>query len=71
MGVSARREWANAVMRALEPNLAKVKTVVILASGKYREFLEPQFRFRGIQVRVPMAKLRIGEQLAWLNARLP
>lgn len=24
-----------------------------------------------IQVRVPMAKLRIGEQLAWLNARLP
>lgn len=71
MGANARREWANAVMQALEPHLAKVKTVVFLAGGRYREFLQPQLLARGIQVRVPMDGLRIGEQLAWLNARLP
>lgn len=71
MGAVARRAWTNAVMQALEPHLAKVETVVFLAGGKYREFLEPQLRSHGIQVCVPMAGLRIGEQLAWLNARLP
>ena len=70
MDADARRAWANAVMHALEPHLAKQKTVVILAGEKYREFLAPQLRTRGVQVCVPMAGLRIGEQLRWLNARL-
>ena len=71
MRADARRAWANDVMHALEPHLAKEKTVVILAGEKYRKFLEPQLRTRGVQVCVPMAGLRIGEQLRWLNARLP
>lgn len=70
MGADARRAWANAVMHALEPHLAKEKTVVILAGKKYREFLAPQLRTRGVQVCVPMAGLSIGKQLGWLKARL-
>lgn len=70
MDVGERRAWASNVMQTLEPHVADVKTVFFLAFKKYREFLEPQLRARGIQVRVPMAGLRIGEQLAWLNARL-
>ena len=70
MGADERRAWASTVMQTLEAHLAGVKTVAILAGQKYREFLEPLLRARGIQVRVPMAGLRIGEQLRWLNARL-
>ena len=70
MGVGERRTWASNVMQTLEPHLAEVPTVFILAGVKYREFLEPQLRARGIQVQVPMAGLRNGEQLRWLNARL-
>lgn len=71
MRVVKRRAWASVVMQALEPHLAAANSIGILAGERYREFLEPQLRARGIQVRVPMAGLRIGEQLAWLNARLP
>lgn len=70
MRVRQRRAWASGVMQALEGQLADVKTVVVLAGARYREFLEPALQTRGIDVRVPMAGLRIGEQLSWLNARL-
>ncbi len=55
---------------ALEPRLSGVRSVVFFAGQKYREHLEPRLRDAGIEVRVPMAGLAIGEQLAWLGRRL-
>ena len=65
-----RVEWSRKVMSALDPRLAGVDSVVIFAGEKYREFLTPELRKRGITVHVPMEGLRSGEQLVWLNERL-
>ena len=67
VGVAVRRDWAEGCLDALGPHLAGVKSVVFLAGTKYREFLAPALVGRGIKVHVPMAGMRIGEQLAWLN----
>ena len=67
MGADERRAWAAKVLKALTPCLAGVKSVVFFAGTKYREFLVPELRRRGIVVHVPMEGLRIGEQLAWLT----
>ena len=65
-----RRAWARGVIEALDPHLTDVKSVVFLASEKYREFLEPVLHRRGIAVSTPMEGLGFGEQLAWLKACL-
>ena len=65
-----RQVWANDVMRALEGRLDGVRSVVVFAGEKYREFLVPEMQRRGVQVHVPMEGLKIGEQLAWLNDRI-
>lgn len=70
MGAEERRFWASEVWKALEPHLAGVRSVVFFAGKKYREHLEPRLRDRGIEVRVPMERLRNGEQRAWLKCRL-
>ena len=70
MRVAERRDWADGCFDALGPHLAGVKSVVFFAGAKYREFLAPALRGRGFEVHVPMAGLRIGEQLAWLNRQL-
>ena len=62
-----RRKWASRVLTQLEPHLDDAKTVVFLAGQRYREFLEPSLRCRGLNVSVPMKGLRIGEQLRWLT----
>lgn len=64
-----RCEWAQKVLKDLIPHLEKerIKSVVILAGSRYREFLEPELHDRGFHVYVPMRGLRIGEQMAWLN----
>lgn len=66
MGSCERRAWAARVLEVLTPRLAGVKSVVVFAGKKYREFLVPELRRRGIGVHVPMEGLLIGEQLAWL-----
>lgn len=63
-------EWSRRVMRALDPHLADVGSVVIFAGKKYREFLVPVLRKRGITVHIPMEGLGSGEQLARLNTWL-
>lgn len=70
MQTRERREWARAVLEDLMPHLADGLSVTILAGEKYREFLEPELRRRGITVYVPMRSMRIGEQLAWLDGQL-
>lgn len=70
MAVAARRQWANRVLTQLAPHLDGVGSVVFLAGHRYREFLEPSVRGRGLVVSVPMEGLRIGEQLRWLTRML-
>lgn len=64
-----RRAWAERVLRQLKPRLAGIDEVVFLAGVRYRENLVPALQARGIRVSVPMARLTIGRQLAWLGRR--
>ncbi len=70
MRVQERRAWADRVLAGIEPCVEGVDTVVFFAGKRYREFLEPALRGRGLAVRVPMRGLRQGQQLAWLDACL-
>ena len=70
MPVVDRRRWASEVLSQLEPHLNGVGSVVFLAGQRYREFLEPSLRSRGLSVPIPMEGLRIGEQLRWLIRNL-
>ena len=70
MRVKERRAWAERVLDGLGPCLDGVDTVVFFAGQRYREFLEPKLRERGLAVCVPMSGLRFGPQLAWLKAFL-
>ena len=70
MPVADRRQWASRVLTQLGPYLGGVESVVLLAGQRYREFLEPSLRSRGLLVSVPMEGLRIGEQLRWLTKAL-
>jgi hypothetical protein len=68
-GVAERRAWAENVCRQLASHLMGRRRVVMFAGQRYREFLVPALLRDGYEVDVPMANLRIGEQLAWLAAR--
>ena len=63
MPVADRRRWASRVLTQLEPHLNGIRSVTFLAGRRYREFLEPSLRSRGLVVSIPMEGLRIGEQL--------
>ena len=67
MRVAGRRQWASRVLTQLGPHLDDVEAIVFLAGQRYREFLEPPLRSRGLVVSVPMEGLKIGEQLRWLT----
>ena len=68
-----RLEWAQKVLKDFILHLEKerIKSVVILAGSRYREFLEPELRDRGFHVYVPMGDLGIGKQLTWLDESNP
>ena len=70
MRVIERRAWADNVLKALEHCLGDADSVVFFAGERYREFLEPWLRSRGIGLDVPMRGLSQGRQLAWLGERL-
>ena len=70
MLAAERRNWARQVLTQLEPNLAGLGSVIFLAGLDYRQYLEPELRARGLEVCVPMARLRQFEQLSWLNKQL-
>ena len=70
MPVADRRRWACKVLTQLEPHLNGIGSVMFLAGRRYREFLEPSLRSRGLVVSIPMEGLRIGEQLRWLTGGL-
>ena len=70
MLVADRRRWASGALTQLEPHLDIIRVVTFLAGRRYREFLEPSLRSRGLVVSIPMEGLRIGEQLRWLTKEL-
>ena len=70
MSVGDRRQWAGKVLTQMESHLGDAKSIVLLAGRRYREFLEPSLRSRGLIVSVPMEGLGIGEQLRWLTRKL-
>lgn len=67
LGVAERRAWAVGVLDQLLPELTGWQRVVMFAGMRYREFLIEPLLQKGIEVDVPMANLRRGEQLAWLS----
>lgn len=67
LGVAERRAWATKVLSKLLPEAAGRRRIVMFAGARYREFLIGPLQQQGIAVDVPMANLRLGEQLAWLS----
>ena len=67
LGIAERRAWARKVLNELRLKLEDRKQVVILAGERYREFLIEPLERQGLEVLVPMAGLRFGEQLQWLS----
>ena len=70
MGITERRAWAQGVLAHIVVCLDDVDTIAFLAGQRYREFLEPALRNRGLAVSVPMTGLSQGRQMQWLKARL-
>ena len=67
MRVAARRDWAERVKLQMDEMLPNADEVVVFAGRRYREYIEEHLRTRFKSVRVPMERLRIGEQLRWLK----
>ena len=70
MSAFSRREWSSKIGESLRQVLQPGDTVIFLAGMKYRDNLESVLRQHGVQVRVPMEGMRIGEQLSWLSGSL-
>lgn len=67
MPIAERRAWASRVLRQMDEFLPAVSTVVFLAGERYRELLLPNLSSKNVRYTIPMAGLRIGEQLGWLE----
>ena len=66
MPAAQRRAWGERVVRQLEElEYASTAPVVVLAGTRYRE---PLAAWLGTRAVVPMARLAIGKQYAWLTA---
>ncbi|WP_347275964.1 DUF6884 domain-containing protein [Leptolyngbya sp. FACHB-321] len=69
MPVSDRREWASRVLRQISELGCDQTTVFqIYAGQKYREYLLPGLRAAGYSFNTPLARLGIGQQLAWFKS---
>lgn len=67
IGASGRREWGARVSAELADAIGPRTPVIIMAGKLYRESLA---EWAGKRATVPMEGLGIGEQKAWLAARL-
>ena len=70
MAISERRNWACLVQRQMDERMPNAVLIIVLAGWRYREFLLDYLRHRALTVAVPMAGLRIGEQLNWLGSHM-
>ena len=67
MGVAERRNWSGRVEQQMGTRMPDADRIVVLAGQRYREFLMKYLARRAKTVDVPMASMRIGEQLSWLT----
>ena len=68
--VKERKAWALTVIESLETKESCVDEVVIFAGKFYREFLVHSLGSFCGKVTVPLAGLRLGQQMSWFNARI-
>ena len=66
-----RGAWADKVLAQLAQRLEAGDTLVVLAGRLYRAVIEPELRERGGDVQVPLAGMRIGEQMSWFDRQRP
>jgi hypothetical protein len=62
-----RVAWANQVIQQIDVAGVSPKKITFFAGERYREFIVPSLKAKGIDVAIPMEGLRIGEQLRWLS----
>lgn len=67
MDVNSRKNWAARVLGQLAGLIPDGSRIVFLAGARYRDFLVDSLLMRGIDVSIPMAGLRIGQQLNWMD----
>lgn len=65
-----RQEWTKNVWVNFRPILTPGDEIIILAGMAYGAYLVPMLKKDGFQVQLPLAGLRIGEQLQWLKNHL-
>jgi hypothetical protein len=65
MKIAERRAWATRVMVQMDDLMPSVRTVVVFAGLRYREFLM-EYMSQRWTVEVPLKGLRIGKQMQWL-----
>jgi hypothetical protein len=70
MSAAQRRRWAERVMAQLSRTVPSGSRIVMLAGERYREYIVPVLESRGCMVDVPLAGLRIGQQLHYLKGVL-
>lgn len=70
MPASARRAWAQRVIKDLRGHLKPGDRVIFLAGARYRENLVAHIQKLGCTAEIPMQGLRIGEQKRWLKEQL-
>jgi hypothetical protein len=66
MKIVERRAWASRVTAQMDQLMPSVRSVVVLAWPRYREFLMDYLKRRW-KIEVPLKGLGIGKQLQWLK----
>ena len=67
MSAKERRAWAEKVRQQMESQLPNADKIVIFAGATYRRYLLPYLERRFPNVEIPMQRLKIGQQLQWLD----
>ena len=67
MRSAERSEWADRVSSALAPIVQSGDEIIMLAGERYREGLLPWLSDRGVNVTIPLAGLKMGQQLQRLG----
>lgn len=71
MRVSEIRKWSEKVFNQIQKclDLKEIYVVFFHAGVKYRKFIIPKLEAFGIEYRVPLKNLGIGNQLSWYNKK--
>lgn len=67
MPIAKRRMWAEQVFSDLIQLVEPGDNVIILAGQNYVEFFMPKLVTYGVLIDRPLDRLKIGQQLSWLN----